>query len=119
MKDKSYGERLKCLKLPSLEFRRFRGDQIEVFKMCHKLYDPKTTNNLINFNTSITRSHNFKLLKSRVNTTQFLNFFTHRIVNPWNKLPRDIVNVGCVNLFKNCIDSYFKEHLYSINLDIV
>ena len=92
---------------------------IEVFKICHKYYDPITTKHLITFNTSNTRTHNFKLLKSRVNTTQFLNFFTNRVINPWNKLPREIVNVGCVNSFKNHVDKYFKEHLYSINLDIV
>ena len=119
MRNLSYEERLKSLKLPSLEFRRFRGDLIEIFKICHNLYDPKTTDKLIDFNLSNTRAHKFKLLKKRVNTTQFLNFFTNRIVNPWNKLPPEIVNAGSVNSFKNCLDKYYKEHLYSIKLDIV
>ena len=37
MRDLSYEERMKSLKLPSLEFRRFRGDMIEIFKICHNL----------------------------------------------------------------------------------
>ena len=39
MKELNYEDRLKSLKLYSLEYRRFRGDMIEVFKMCHGHYD--------------------------------------------------------------------------------
>ena len=46
MNNKKYSERLKLLNLPSLEFRRLRGDLIEVFKIIHCFYDPATTNNL-------------------------------------------------------------------------
>ena len=39
MKELNYEDRLKSLKLYSLEYRRFRRDMIEVFKMCHGHYD--------------------------------------------------------------------------------
>jgi len=71
MKKVSYEDRLSSLKLPSLEYRRFRGDLIEVYKVCHDLYDPKTTKSLITYNKSYTRSNDFKLMKNRVNTTSF------------------------------------------------
>jgi len=29
------------LKLPTLKYRRLRGDMIEVFKITHNIYDPK------------------------------------------------------------------------------
>ena len=35
----TYSERLKMLKLPTLEHRRRRGDLIETFKIVHQLYD--------------------------------------------------------------------------------
>ena len=37
----SYIDRLKVLGLPSLEFRRTRGDLIKVYKIMHGLYDSK------------------------------------------------------------------------------
>ena len=39
VRDLSYIERLKTLKLPSLSYRRFIGDMIEVFKLLNKLED--------------------------------------------------------------------------------
>ena len=38
----SYYERLIFLNMPSLEFRRARGDMIECYKLTHELYDPLT-----------------------------------------------------------------------------
>ena len=117
--DLSYEERMKMLNLPSLEFRRLRGDLIEVFKICHNLYDPVTTKSLITINKSNTRTHNYKLVKPRVNSSQFLNFFTNRIINLWNNLPKEAVNAGSVNSFKNCIDFYLKDYMFSTSIEIV
>ena len=39
MKDLSYQERLKILKLPSLVYRRTRGDMIETYKLLHNTYE--------------------------------------------------------------------------------
>ena len=37
---KSYSDRLKALKLPTLKYRRYRGDMIELFKIIKGIYDP-------------------------------------------------------------------------------
>ena len=84
MRGKNYRERLYSLGLPSLLYRRLRGDLIETYKITHKIYDPNITNSLINLAHTNARSHKFKLLKPRVNTNKFLHFFTNRIINVWN-----------------------------------
>ena len=38
-RSKSYLERLQHLKLPTLKYRRTRGDMIEVYKILHNKYD--------------------------------------------------------------------------------
>jgi len=39
LKKLSYSERLKCLKLPTLTYRRHRGDMIEVYTIISGKYD--------------------------------------------------------------------------------
>ena len=47
LKNLTYPERLKKLKLPTLAYRRARGDMIEVYKIVTGTYDPKTTTNIM------------------------------------------------------------------------
>ena len=115
MKDFDYEKRMRVMNLPSLEYRRKRGDMIEVYKMTHDKYDPLTTKKLLTINQNNTRSHNYKLIKPRVNTKQFQHFFTNRIINSWNNLPDVTVNAGSLNCFKNYIDNNFKDIIYTVN----
>jgi len=64
---KSYSDRLKALKLPTLKYRRYRGDMIKLFKIIKGIDDPacvphfeytELTGNLIR-----TRSNKFKLVQ--------------------------------------------------------
>ena len=115
----SYEERLKFLGLPSLEFRRFRGDLIETYKICKGVYDPATTSSLFVTNSSDrTRTNGLKLTKRVTNSSQYQHFFTNRVINYWNILPTHVVNAKSTNAFKNYIDNFFKEHMYSVNLQI-
>ena len=113
-------ERLAFLKLPSLEYRRLRGDLIEYYKILHYKYDPQTTDNLLTLTSknSITRSNTLKLNKPRFNSEQFKNFFTNRIINLWNRLPNYVVNASSLNIFKNYIDSLLKPFMYKIDLNM-
>ena len=118
MKDMEYPDRLYTLRLPSLEFRRLRGDLIEMFKMTHEIYDPITTSSLLTLNPSSLRSNDYKLTKPRVNSKSFQSFFTNRIINTWNSLPNSAVNVSTVNEFKNKIDCIFKNYMYCTNITL-
>ena len=119
MKDLDYEDRLKALKLPSLEFRRFRGDLIETFKICRGLYDTTTTKKLISLvpEDDPTCSNGFKLYKTRTNYKNFKCFFTNRIINPWNSLPAETVNAGSVNSFKNNVDKIFNAYQFSTHIN--
>ena len=115
----SYTQRLETLGLPSLEFRRVRGDLIETYKLLQEIYDPLTTKELLNVNKhSTTRGHNFKLLKNTPRLNTYKHFFTNRITNLWNQLPSHIVNASSVNCFKNKIDRLLHSYKFEINIDI-
>ena len=111
-----YTERLKNLNLPSLEYRRARGDMIETYKIMHGLYDSETTKSLINRNITITRTSTNKLFKPRFITKQFQHFFSNRIINNWNSLPEDIVCAKSLNVFKNALDKHWGHIKFSIDI---
>lgn len=113
--DFEYEQRLRMLKLPSLEYRRRRGDMIEMYKIMHKIYDVSTTAHLFTINTSCTRGHPFKLRKVSANFNLYLNFFTNRVVNNWNSLPEEVVMSGSVNAFKNALDRHWADFTYEID----
>ena len=52
-----YKERLVQLKLPTLKYRRIRGDMIEVYKILTNKYDSNVNLNLQQSQNSITRGH--------------------------------------------------------------
>ena len=110
LKDLGYQERLQRLDLPSLEYRRLRGDLIEVYKIKHGAYDTNTTNDL--FKMSIV----FKLIKPSVKSSTYRHFFTNRIINTWNKLPKEVAGASSVNAFKNRIDKFFAKIMYTIDV---
>ena len=114
-----YETRLQCLKLPSLEFRRIRGDMIEVFKILRGFYDPVTTKSLLEINKSNTRGHPYKLTKTSFSSTSFQSFFTNRIINFWNSLPTDVVTSGTINIFKNALDKHWAQYMYKIDFEIL
>ena len=114
-----YESRLRALKMPSLEYRRVRGDMIEVYKILNNIYDPITTHSLLTIDKDrITRGHDFKLKKHSFKTEKLKNFFTNRVNNLWNSLPDQVVKASSVNNFKNKLDSHLHRYKYSIHIDI-
>ena len=114
----TYTERLRKLDIPSLEFRREMEDMVETYKIMQGIYDEETTKTLVvKSSNSITRNNNNKLFKSRCNTKMFQHFFTNRIINKWNSLPREIVCAESLNLFKNKLDKHRGYLKYSTNIE--
>ena len=111
--DLSCDDRLKECGLTTLETRRLRGDQIEVFKILndHENIDP---NIFFKIKTGkITRGHDFTLVKEQ-NRLDFRKYsFSQRTVNEWNKLSADCVHSSSGNMFKNRIDNYLVRAGYT------
>ena len=113
LKDLPYEDRLKSLRLPSLTYRRFRGDLIETYKFTHGVY--KVSEQMFSMDSSDrTRGHSLKLQKKRCNTTQRQHFFNQRIIEQWNRLPAEIVEAETLNSFKAKIDKHFSANRYSL-----
>ena len=112
-----YEKRLERLNLPSLEFRRFRGDLIQVYKIVHKHYDRRSVNNLFTFSQDTRlRGHSYKITKFITKKRQYQHFFTNRIVNKWNGLSQDTVSSKSINIFKNNIDREFKDLMFKTDM---
>ena len=116
----SYEERLMKFNLPSLEYRRLRGDLIEMYKIFNNKYDPRTVSNLFTLHeSSTTRGHNFKIKKRLTSTKQYQCFFTNRVINFWNNLDTETANASSINVFKNRLDKKFKGHMYNTDFHVI
>lgn len=107
----SYEDRLKKMDLPSLTYRRLRGDAIETYKYLHDIYKVDCSSMLpLHKSDSLkTRGHSLKLLKRECNSQLRGNFFGFRNVNHWNSLPDTVVTAPSVNCFKNRYDKHCNE----------
>ena len=81
-----YPQRLKLLGLPTLTYRRLRGDMIETCKMVNGHFDKEVAPELLKYSTT-TGGQNKMLLKKKANRLNCRkHFFTLRLVNIWNSL---------------------------------
>ena len=95
--------RLKECGLTTLETRRLRGDQIEVFQI---LIECEIIDRNIFSSVRRNRGHGITLAKKqcRLDISKFS--VSQRTVNEWNRLSTDCVCASSVNMFKNKIDIY-------------
>ena len=117
LKGLNYEERLRALNLPSLSYRRARGDVIETYKMVTKLYDSETCPKLTMDNHRGTRGHQFKLKKQRSNTRIRQNYFTNRVISSWNSLTPNIVEAPNIKLFEKRLDKFWKFQDIKFNFE--
>ena len=114
LKDKPFGERLKELKLPSLVYRRKRGDMIQMYKIMNNLVRIDR-NALFTLPTqSRTRGHRLKIVKNIAIKKPREQSFVHRVTNDWNALPSNIVETESLNSFKNKLNDYWKKLHFAI-----
>ena len=104
LKDLPYSQRLAKLHLWSLEERRNRADLIEIFKMIKGFSAVSWTHFFTRNESTVTRGHNWKLMKKRARSDLRLHSFSHRSVNRWNSLTQEEVDASSVNSFKTYLE---------------
>ena len=105
---KTYEEKLREAKMLSLAERRVRGDMLETWKV---LADESRSGLLLradSLSERVTRGTTSKALvkESRINLDIRRNFFTNRVVNPWNALPTELRNAKTFESFKLGYDKH-------------
>ena len=110
-KNVEYSDRLRRLNLPTLTYRRARGDLIELYKHFHA-YDKETLTKSFKPRDRLSRKHTFQLIpNSSKDGTRGVqkNSFYHRTIDKWNELPEYVVNAKNINSFKNALDKYWND----------
>ena len=101
----SYEEQLRSTKLPTLAYRRFRGDLIEVYKHLHS-YDKA----VITSSFACSARHPDKLAQTHRKSNLDQRLFYHRVQQSWNLLPASCRDLEItVDTFKNRVDSFFSR----------
>jgi ribonucleases P/MRP protein subunit RPP40 len=108
---------LKKLKLPTLEYRRARGDMIEVFKILHGFHD-NTNNITLTLHVGVaTRGNKYKLYQGSVKYDLEKHFFTNTVVSLWHSLPDEVADSNTINCFKDRLDKFGNNQSVIYNWD--
>ena len=110
--DKPYEERLKSLKLTTLEVRRLRGDLIEVYKIMNNLEDIDRSRFFTlrsETHSHETRGHKLRIQPVDKHTKTRKKHFDIRVIRIWNSLPERVVYSSSVDSFKNQLDAYYNR----------
>ena len=104
---------MKKLKILSIKDRVLRGDLIETHKILTVEVDIDATHFFELSREERTRGHQLKLKKNRAVHPARTNFFSHRVVSPWNRLPEEVVTAESTNGFKNGLDQHWATVTYA------
>ncbi|KGL80123.1 hypothetical protein N309_00890, partial [Tinamus guttatus] len=100
-----YEERLRELGLFSLEKRRLRGDLISVYKYLEGGSEEDGAGLFSLVATNRTRGNGHKLKHQKFHMNLRKNFLTERVTEPWNRLPREIVESPSPEIFQTHLDA--------------
>ena len=105
----SYLDRLKFLNLPTLRYRRQRGDMIEVFKIMNGNYENFRPFSCLEQDRYNLRGNSKKLPVGYCKGNLRKYNFTCRVVGLWNSLPESVVTSESLNIFKARLDKHWRS----------
>ena len=102
-----YEERLKFLNLYSIEDRLKRGDLILMYRIMTEDLDIKRGLMFPVLKTSTARGHHLKINHGKPSHLDVRrNFFSQRVIIPWNELPQHVVESCSIDSFKLNYDKW-------------
>ena len=111
----SYPERLEQMNIPTLKYRRTRGDMIMLHKMVTGRLRIHSALECTEERRHRTRGHSRRLRKVLVQKRVRRNHLLVRAVNTWNSLPETVVRADTTNSFKTQLDKFFKNQMFAID----
>ena len=103
LKTFTYPERLSHLKLQTLEHRRLITDLYTCYCIVYGHSSLKFDDFFTYSHRTSLRGHSKKLEIPLCNNNRSKNFFSSRVIHPWNSLPQDIISIPNPKLFKKHI----------------
>ena len=109
LKNLTYEERLRKLGLPTLAYRRARGDMIETYKILSGRYDEEVSQDIFVLQEGQrTRGHTKRIFKVHSRLNKNKNSFCKRVVSNWNQLPQWVIDSDNVKEFEANLDKVWR-----------
>ena len=118
-KGRTYEEKLAEANMTTLEERRRRGDLIQAYRVLRGVddVDPGIWFNAAQERDGATATRqtrgfmNVERGEGKINTEIRKNFWSQRVIDPWNNLPDTVKQANSLDMFKNGIDNLTQRRL--------